>query len=60
MNAVYIRMAIYALAPVLLMLPGVTYDSIAQTLLIDLETAAIGLSASLAGVAGVFAIWGKK
>lgn len=60
MNPVYIRVLFYTLAPVLSMAPGVTYDSVAQTLLIDLEAAAVGFSAALAGVAVIFAKWGKK
>lgn len=60
MNPVYIRMAFYVLAPMVAMMPGVTYNADAATLLVDLEAAAIGLSVSLAGVAGVFGKWGKS
>lgn len=59
MNPVYIRMAFYALAPLLATAPGITYDGDAGTLLVDLETAAIGLAAAFAAVAGVFRKWGK-
>lgn len=59
MNPVYIRMAFYVLAPMVAMMPGVTYNAEAATLLVDLETAAIGLAAAVTGVVGVFKKWGK-
>lgn len=60
MNPVYIRMIVYFLAPVAALLPGVGFDQDAATVTIDLEAAALGLSAAAATVAGVFAKWGKK
>lgn len=60
MNPVYIRMAVYFLAPVAALLPGVTYSQDAATLTIDLEAAALGLTAAGAAVMGIFARWGKK
>lgn len=60
MNATYIRMIFYVLAPMLSTLPGVTYDSVAQTVLIDLEIAAIGFATALTAVFAIFAKWGKK
>lgn len=60
MNNVYVRLFIYFIAPLLALLPGVTFDNEAFTLLIDLEAAAIGLTAALVGVAGVFRRWGVK
>lgn len=60
MNSVYIRMVLYFLAPLAALIPGVAYDSIAQTVLIDLDTAAMGLAGSAAFSAVVFKVWGKK
>lgn len=60
MNPVYIRVLFYFLAPILGMLPGVTYDAAAQQLIIDLEAAAVSLAGSGLAAAAVFAIWGKK
>lgn len=59
MNAVYIRLALYFIAPLLGMLPGVTFDG-AHLITIDLETAAVGLSAAAVAVGAVFARWGVK
>ena len=60
MNSVYIRMALYFLAPLVGLLPGVAYDQTAATILIDLDAAAIGLAGSAIFTTGIFAIWGKK
>lgn len=60
MNAAYIRMAFYVLAPLLALAPGVTYNPDAAQVVIDLEAAAIGLTVAVAGVGGVFTKWGKK
>lgn len=60
MNAVYVRMAFYVLAPTLAMLPGFTYDSVAGSIIVDIETAAVGFGAALTTIAGVFAVWAKK
>lgn len=60
MNPVYFRVALYMLAPMLAMLPGVTYDPIAQTVLISLDTVAIGLAGGAAIAGGVFMQWGKS
>lgn len=60
MNSVYIRMAFYVIAPLAAMLPGVTFNSEAFTVMIDLNAAALGISVALAGIAAVFKTWGKK
>lgn len=60
MNPVYIRMMLYFLAPVVAMLPGVTYDAVAQTVILDIETIAIGLAGSALFTGAVFTKWGKK
>jgi hypothetical protein len=61
MNLVWIRFLVYATVPALAAtLPGVTYDGVAQTMTIDLETAAIGFAGGLTAAAGVLQIWGKK
>ena len=46
---VYVRVAIYFLAPLLGMLPGITYDAAAQVITIDLQTALIGLKVGAGG-----------
>lgn len=60
MNPVYIRVALYFIAPILGTLPGVTYDSALHLITIDLETAAIGLAGAGVAVGAVFAKWGIK
>ena len=60
MNPVYIRVLFYFIAPILGMLPGVTYAADSQQLIIDLEAAAMGLAGSALLTGGVFAKWGKK
>lgn len=60
MNATYVRVFIYFVAPLIGMLPGVTYDHAAHLIMIDLDAAVIGLTAAGATVGGVFKIWGKK
>ena len=60
MNPVYIRMFLYFVAPVVAMLPGVTYDPVAQTVVLSLDTIAMGLAGSAVFTAGVFAKWGKS
>ena len=60
MNPVYIRVAIYFLAPLMGMLPGIAYVQDAQQLVIDLEAVAIGLAGSALFTGAVFAKWGKK
>jgi hypothetical protein len=60
MNPVYIRVALYFLAPIVGMFPGVTYLADAQQIIIDLEAAAMGLAGSAVLTAGIFAKWGKK
>ena len=59
MNPVYIRMALYFLAPILAMLPGVSYDPATQTVLLHLDTIALGLAGSALFTGAVFAKWGK-
>ena len=60
MNPVYIRVILYFLAPVLAMLPGVEYDAATQTVILQLDTIAVGLAGAGVVAAGVFAKWGKK
>lgn len=60
MNPVYIRVLFYFLAPLLGMLPGVTYAADSGQLVIDIETAVLGLSASAVFSGAIFAKWGKK
>lgn len=60
MNLTYIRVALYFIAPILGMLPGVVYDAAAQQIIIDLEAAAIGLAGSALLSGAVFAKWGKR
>ena len=60
MNPVYIRVFLYFIAPILAMLPGVTYDADAQTVILHLDTIAIGLAGSALLSGAVFAKWGKK
>lgn len=60
MNPVYIRVLFYFIAPLLGMLPGVTYAADAQQIIIDLETAAVGLAGSALLTGAVFGTWGKK
>ena len=60
MNPVYIRIALYFVAPLLGMLPGVTYAQEAGQIIIDIEAAAIGLAGSAVLTGAIFAKWGKK
>lgn len=60
MNPVYIRVALYFLAPLLGMLPGVTYATDTAQIIIDIEAAAVGLAGSAILTGGIFAKWGKK
>ncbi len=60
MNYVYVRVAIYFLAPILASLPGVSYNEELKQIMIDLETLLIGLGAAAIGAGGIFAKWGKK
>jgi len=60
MNPVYIRIALYFIAPLLGMLPGVTFDHEAGTLLIHVETAMIGIAGAGVVAAGVAARWARK
>jgi len=55
-----LRVLLYLIAPVLGMLPGVTLDQDAGTILINIDTALAGLAAGMAAGGGIFAIWGKK
>jgi hypothetical protein len=55
-----LRVLIYLIAPVLGMVPGVTIDQDAGTILLNINTALTGLAAGIAAGGGVFAIWGKK
>lgn len=60
MNMTYLRVALYFLSPILGVIPGVTINTEAMTVLINLETAAIGLGAAGGLTALVFAKFGKK
>lgn len=60
MNPVFLRMIFYVAAPLVATLPGVTFNSDAGTILIDLEPAAAGVALALAGVVAVFKKWGKS
>lgn len=60
MNPTYVRVALYFIAPLVGMLPGVVYDAAAQQIIIDLEAAAVGLAGSAVLTGAVFAKWGKK
>lgn len=60
MNPVYFRVLLYFIAPLMGMLPGITYDAAAQVITINLETAAVGIAGAGAAVVAVFAKWGKK
>jgi hypothetical protein len=53
-----LRVLLYAVAPLLGMVPGVTLDG--HVISIDLDTAMIGIAAGLAAGGGVFAAFGKK
>lgn len=60
MNPVYVRVALYFIAPILGTLPGVVYDAAAQQIIIDIEAAAVGLAGSALLTGAVFAKWGKR
>jgi hypothetical protein len=60
MNMTYLRVALYFLAPLIGLFPGVKLDQQAMTVTIDLATAAIGVTAA-GGISGaIFQRWGKK
>lgn len=60
MNATYFRVALYFIAPLAAMVPGVTYDSVAGQIILDLDTFAMGLAGAALASGAVFGIWGKK
>lgn len=60
MNPVYIRVLFYFIAPIVGMLPGVTYAADTQQIIIDIEAAAMGLAGSALLTGAVFGKWGKK
>lgn len=60
MNPVYIRVLFYFIAPLVGMLPGVTYAADTQQIIIDIEAAAVGLAGSALLTGAVFGKWGKK
>lgn len=60
MNATYFRVALYFIAPLAAMIPGVTYDSVAGQIILDLDTFAMGLAGAAFASGAVFGIWGKK
>lgn len=60
MNMTYVRVAFYFLSPILGLVPGVTINQEAMTVLIDLQAAAIGLAAAGGLSALVFGKFGKK
>jgi hypothetical protein len=55
-----LRVLLYLIAPVLAMVPGVSINEDAGTILININTALTGLAAGMAAGGGIFAIWGKK
>ena len=65
-HIVWARVVFYVLSTALAMLPaslagwGVTYDTAAGVLHIDIEAVAGIIGAALASSAAVFAVWGKK
>lgn len=60
MNPVYVRVLFYFIAPLVGMLPGVTYAADTQQIIIDIEVAAMGLAGSALLTGAVFGKWGKK
>ena len=59
MNAVYFRVALYFLAPLIGSLQGITFDG-DHIVTIDLELAFVGILSAAGVVGGVFAKWGHK
>jgi acetylglutamate kinase len=60
MTSVYIRMAFYLFAPIVAMVPGIAYDPVAQTVLLELDTIAYAVAAASAASGAVFWKWGNK
>lgn len=59
-TATHLRVLFYFLAPLLGMLPGVTYAAEVRQIIVDLDGALVGLTGSAILSAGIFQIWGKK
>jgi len=55
-----LRVLFYLIAPILGMIPGITVDQAAHTILIDINAALAGGGIGAAAGAGVFALFGKK
>jgi len=55
-----LRVLLYLVAPLLGMMPGITIDQDAHTILIQIDTALAGIAAGMAAGGTVFAVWGKK
>lgn len=55
-----LRVILYLIAPLLGMIPGISINQDAGTILIDINTALAGVAAGMAAGGGVFAVWGKK
>lgn len=55
-----LRVLFYLIAPLLGMVPGITVDQAAHTILINIDTALAGIGIGAAAGAGVFAMFGKK
>lgn len=60
MNMTYIRVAFYFLSPIIGILPGITVDGDAMTVLINIPAAAAGVGAAGGLSAAIFAAFGKK
>lgn len=60
MNPVYIRLALYFIAPVVASMGVGTYDAVAHTVTISLDAAATALAGSALFTGAVFAKWGKR
>lgn len=60
MNSVYIRMVLYFIAPLVAMVPGITYNPADATVLIELNSVAVSLAGSAIFSAAVFKTWGVK
>lgn len=60
MNAVYIRIALYILAPVIASFGFGVWDQEAGTLTLSMNEIAAALGAASLASAGIFAKWGSK
>jgi hypothetical protein len=60
MNMTYVRVAFYFLSPIIALVPGITVNQEAMTVLIDLNAAALGIAAAGGVSAIIFGKFGKK